>query len=65
MAHLGPLDSWTQRSSGPERRPQHITSDGSKLLAVGYAPFTGIYRTSTDGSAWPGGEIGLNVVRVP
>jgi len=57
-----PLDKWTQRSSGTSSDLNDIATDGSKLVAVGYAPFTGIYRTSTDGASWTGGEIGSNVV---
>ncbi|MGI9240142.1 MAG: PKD domain-containing protein [Verrucomicrobiales bacterium] len=52
-----PLDSWIQRNSGTGADLFDITSDGSKLVAVG----DGIYRTSVDGSSWSGGSLGVNV----
>ncbi len=53
-----PLDTWEQIASGTTRTINDITSDGTRLVAVGSN--SNAYLTSTDGSTWTSGSIGSN-----
>lgn len=54
-----PLTEWTQVNSGTTGHLETITAGNGKLVTLGYP--AGVYRVSSDGETWTGGNLGGNV----